>query len=379
MRRWRAFPGASVARDALFEIADVLSALGREVREIDVGEARARQASVAALSVMLSVTIAQWLHFDEVWWAGISGFMSTQATRPASIERGVLRVAGTVVGAAVALVMTGWLAYDHVACCLALALFAAVAVLGVTVSPHGHAWLFAGITANLVLLMSLNDPLSALDFAFYRTLEVTIGTVTAIMLSLVLSGEDPPDAAPPPPPGWSDLLGARWPAVLHAVQSGIAVAVLPLVWSWLELPSASQMSVTVAAVMAVPVLSLDTQQPGRLIARRALQRLTGCWLGGLAGLACLFLSPTAYLPWLLLLVAGVWIGTFVQGSRRGIGYVGTQGTVVFIITLVHGWGPPDSILPGIDRFIGITLGLAVLLTVSLLFWASDEHAAETSA
>ena len=35
-----------------------------------------------ALSTALSVVIALALHMDYVWWAGISGFMSMQATRP---------------------------------------------------------------------------------------------------------------------------------------------------------------------------------------------------------------------------------------------------------------------------------------------------------
>jgi hypothetical protein len=56
----------------------------------------------------------------------------------------------------------------------------------------------------------------------------------------------------------------------------------------------------------------------------------------------------------------------VQGSRRGVGYVGTQGAMVFISTLVQGSGPPTSILPGIDRFAGIGGGLLILLMVSLL-------------
>jgi uncharacterized membrane protein YccC len=375
MKRWHQVPGATAVRDELRQIGGLFCALGRDLSELGFDDPRARQSTIAAFSVMLSVTIAQWLHFDEVWWAGISGFISSQATRPASIERGVLRVAGTAVGAALTLAMIGWLAYDHVACCLVLGLSATVAVLGAMVSPHGYAWLFAGITANLVLLMSLNDPSAALGFAFYRTLEVTVGTLAAVLLSLALAADDPPSATAAPSPGWSDLLGVRWPAVLHAVRCGVAVAVLPLVWSWLELPSQSQMAVTVAAVMAVPVLSADPLHAGRIVARRAVQRVLGCGLGGAVGLACLYLSPGSYPPWLVMVLVGVWIGTFVQGSQRGVGYIGTQGTVVFIMTLIHGWGPPDSLMAGIDRFAGITLGLVILLIVSLLIWPSKETAA----
>ena len=59
----------------------------------------------------------------------------------------------------------------------------------------------------------------------------------------------------------------------------------------------------------------------------------------------------------------------VQIGKHGVGYVGTQAAFVFIVTLIQGAAPPDSILPGVDRFIGITGGLAILLIVSLLLVA----------
>ena len=52
-------------------------------------------------------------------------------------------------------------------------------------------------------------------------------------------------------------------------------------------------------------------------------------------------------------------------------YIGTQATVVFMMTLIQGSGPPSSIMPGIDRFVGITGGLAALLAVSLLLWPDE--------
>ncbi|HEY2112506.1 MAG TPA: hypothetical protein VGH25_12340, partial [Dongiaceae bacterium] len=49
-------------------------------------------------------------------------------------------------------------------------------------------------------------------------------------------------------------------------------------------------------------------------------------------------------------------------------YIGTQAALVLIMTLVQGWGPPDSILPGIARFGGMIAALGVLMVVSLIFW-----------
>ncbi|HLB97124.1 MAG TPA: hypothetical protein VJK90_05645, partial [Acetobacteraceae bacterium] len=172
--------------------------------------------------------------------------------------------------------------------------------------------------------------------------------------------------APSVAPGWSDLLGAQWPAMQHALRTGATVMLVPVVWNWLELPELSQTAITVAAVMAVPALSNDAAADQQKVTQRAMHRLLGCLLGGIAGLACLALSVDNFLPWLLMLTAGVWVGAHVQGSQRGIGYIGTQTAVVFIVTLVQDWGPPASIFPGVERLAGITGGLLILLLVSLL-------------
>jgi hypothetical protein len=41
---------------------------------------------------------------------------------------------------------------------------------------------------------------------------------------------------------------------------------------------------------------------------------------------------TEFPPWILLLAIAVWIGCYVQASRRGVCYVGTQAVVVLIMT-----------------------------------------------
>ena len=96
--------------------------------------------------------------------------------------------------------------------------------------------------------------------------------------------------------------------------------------------------------------------------------MMGCALGGAAALMLLAVPITHFAPWIVTLAAGVWVGTHIQASMRGVGYVGTQATLVYILILVQGWGPPASIMPGLDRFIAVACGLGTLLLVSLLWW-----------
>jgi uncharacterized membrane protein YccC len=164
-------------------IFGALRMVWQELLAIRLGGARARQSTMTALSTSLSVAAALTLHMDYVWWAALSGFMSMQATRPGSMHRALLRVGGTMVGAATGLISTPWLAYDHVAGSLFFFCVGTLGALGFMLSAYGYAWLFGAITVNLVVLSSLQNPLLALHFAFYRAAEVLIGSAIAWLVA----------------------------------------------------------------------------------------------------------------------------------------------------------------------------------------------------
>jgi uncharacterized membrane protein YccC len=354
--------------------AESLPPLWAEITGIRLRGDRARAATMTALSVVLATAIACAMALPDVWWAAISGFIACQATAPASLRRGVLRIAGTAAGAALAFFTAGWLAYDHVACCFALLVGGFIATLGLTVSRHGYAWLLCGITFGLVLMMSLADPGQVFFVATTRTIEVVVGTGTAILVATML-GTEAVVTHEPPAPGWHGLLDARWPAVLHAARAGIAVSTLPLVWSLFDLPDVTSMATTMASVMAIPVLADAPLDDERRIITRAVQRILGCVIGGSLGLLLVGLQLQDFAPWLAALFVSVWVFAWMQGSARGMSYVGVQAGMVLVMTLVQGEGPPASIMPGINRLTGITLGLTVLGVVSVLLQPAPKRAA----
>jgi uncharacterized membrane protein YccC len=345
------------------------AALLNELRELSLSGPRAKTCIITTLSVVISVVVALWLHLDNAWWAGISGFMVSQATSDASFRKGLLRIGGTVAGAAAAFFAMRWIAYNHFACYLFLLIFTMVGVLGFELKRNAYAWLLAAVTADMIVLMSLEQPLETLHAAVYRAAEVVIGTIVAMLLSFALADDGAGETAQAEPPGF---LGADRAALLHATRSGVSVMLIPIVWSWLELPmSGAQMGVTSIVVSAVPVLGTPPSILLSTVVTRALHRIVGCLIGGAAALFCLMIPLTDFLPWLLALAGGVWIATHIQSSARGVGYVGTQISLVFIMTLVQGFGPPLSVWPGAERFAGIMIGLVILLLVSLVLWPSE--------
>lgn len=358
-------------------IGQTLDGYWRELGELGEDPVRTRQGLVAACSVVLATVMALVLQVESPWWAAISGVMSLMSTGAGSLRRGLLRLTGTAAGAALGFVMARWLPYDHFALYLFLAATTMLGVIAMQVSPHGLAWLFLTITSSMVLLMSLNDPLQAVDVAFYRTFEVAIGVTSAIIVANLLQDwhADPPPTAP----GWRHLLGKQWPAVLHGARSAIAVVVVLLVWIMIDLPQVTEMAITIAVVMSAPVIADGGIGTRRAVAQRSLHRFMGCLLGGVVALACLALNVTSFPWWLAMIGASVWVGMHVQVGKHGVGYVGTQAAFVFVVTMIQGSKPPDSIMPGVDRFVGITGGLGILLIVSLLLWPSDAELAEEKA
>ncbi len=343
-----------------------------ELSDLSFAGPRARVSLIATLSVVISVVVALALRLDNAWWAGISGFIVSQATSAASFKKGAQRISGTALGALTAFIAMRWIAYDHVACYLFLLLFTTIGVLGYEVKRNAYAWLLSAVTADMIVLMSIEQPSETLHAAVYRTAEVAIGTIVAMLVAFALADAAPDDGPDPEPPGF---LGADSAALLHAARSGVSVMLIPIVWSWLELQmSGAQMGITAIVVSAVPALGAAPSILLSIVITRALHRIVGCLIGGVAALFCLMIPLTAFLPWVLALAGGVWIATHIQSSLRGVSYVGTQISVAFILTLVQGFGPPLSVWPGAERLAGVMIGLVTLLVVTLVLWPSEAKA-----
>jgi uncharacterized membrane protein YgaE (UPF0421/DUF939 family) len=339
--------------------------LRQELAEIEFYSARGRQSAMSSIAVVGAVITAMLLRLDAPWWAAISAFVSLQATTPSSIARGLLRIIGTAMGATLALALCPWLIEDAVAISLVLFAVSTLGVLGFLVSSHGYAWLLGAVTVNMVLLAALGDPNSTLSVACNRVAEVTVGTIAAVLISILFTPSETNSPTPAPRPGWSDLFGAQWPATQHALHAGLGVTLVPWVWNLLNLPSLSQTAVTVAAVMSVQSVSDDEALNRQQIMTRGMHRIFGCFVGGAAGVGALAASFENFLPWLATLAAGIWLCAHVKSSTRGIGYIGIQAGVVFIVMMIQQWGPPTGLAAGIERFVGITGGLLIIIAVSL--------------
>src|SRR5260370_3040507 len=240
----------------------IAGALHTEFRSFEACGPRGTAAVGAALSVSHAVLAALLLHSDERWWAAISAWMVTRSSLAVALSRGAMRLIGSAVGAAIAVIVIGLFVYDPLPFCLCLFALACAGLIGFATSRHGYAWLIGAITGDLVMLMALDQPQITFTIAVNRVAEVTIGTAAALLVTFLLPDDiavpSPAPTPPKPPPllFWTRRHAAEferwlreiWPLVLHACRGGPTVTFLPLLGNWLAPLGSSTLAVTPLAV-----------------------------------------------------------------------------------------------------------------------------------
>jgi uncharacterized membrane protein YccC len=175
---------------------DCRSGLAAEARKFSLYSQQARAAFGAALAVVAAVLVSDWLNLEQAYWAGISALVVSRTTYAASLAKGALRIVGTFFGCLLALILVGWCADNTFALlCLVFFFGSGVVIVASTRGKDVYAWFMCGFMVALVSISALNDPNGTFDFAFYRTFEITVGSVSAIVMSAIVNPASSSEAA----------------------------------------------------------------------------------------------------------------------------------------------------------------------------------------
>ena len=317
------------------------------------------------LSVALAIILGHLVGAKNISWAAFSGYMVMRGHVSESLRRGILRIAGTTGGAAIAVASFPVIGLSPFALSAALLLIGWCSLYASLTHKHAYAFLFIGLTFAMVVLEYPHSPSDLMGFASTRILEVFAGTAACVLVSTV-----------------STLtLRQRWPAVIqpnpaiagwhadaarHAAQGALAMALLPLIHEMWPLPQPGQAAVAIMAVMLVPVGRLGSS--GLVpVGRRMALRVLGCACGAaLAGVVLLIAQGSA-LTLIIGSLVGVMIGRHIENGSSPIAYGGTQFTLAVLVALV-----PDSYIApdpdaGLARLAGTVIGIVMLEPVLAAF------------
>lgn len=313
-------------------------------------------------SVALAIAVAHGLGATNIAWAAFAGYMVMRGHAAETVQRGLLRIAGTIAGAALALLVTPWAVPRWPLAALALLLIGTASLYAALTARRSYAWLFLGLTFAMVIVDQLEHPAAPLGgFIETRILETLAGTLACVAVSLA-SAVSLRRRWPATPIPASERLGWRPQALRHAAQGGVALALLVGLSRVVAVPALAQAAITIMAAMLVPVGGIG--RSGLLpVSRRLLHRGVGCGAGALLAALSLFAAHGRPMVLIAATLIGVAIGRHIENGAHSRRYVGTQFTLAVLVVLV-----PDSYAgAALERLAGIGVGMAVLVPV-LLAW-----------
>lgn len=319
-------------------------------------------------SVLLAILFAHLIGARMVSWAAFTAFVLMKGHIAETLLRSVLRIVGTVLGAGLALALVP-LAERSVPIAMACAaIVGAAGLYGALTARRSYAWLLFGLTFEMILLDKLANPeLDTAMFAYTRLLEVVAGTAACMIVSVAstwtVRRRWPPTSPASPP---ATRFGWHPAAARHSVQAGLALALLPLLYSLAGIPELAQAGVTIMAVMIVPVTGIGASGLSP-VNRKLVHRLLGCLAGGALAAAVLLLARGEPAILIAGTCLGIVIGRHVENGGSARTYVGLQFTLAILVVLVPDSYSDARIEPGLQRLMSIFVGMAILEPV-LIAW-----------
>lgn len=137
-----------------------------------------------SFSAWLAFTIATVIGIQNAFWAAMPIFVVAQATRGLTLERGIYRVLGTIIGAIAGFGILQFIDTPYLALSL-LAIWVGL-FAGITHLLHGvhsYAALLSGITAAVVIIPSMFQPEAYLELAIARVICTIIGVLVITIVA----------------------------------------------------------------------------------------------------------------------------------------------------------------------------------------------------
>jgi uncharacterized membrane protein YccC len=151
---------------------------------------RAREAIKTALAVTLAYGIALWLDWDKPYWAGFAVAMISLSTAGQSLNKGAMRMLGTLVGAVAALVFLAWFPQDRWGLAAVLSVYVGFLTYMVTGPRFSYFWFVATFVCLIVMVNAGSSSQDVFQAAVLRTLETGLGILVYALVSVLVWPQD---------------------------------------------------------------------------------------------------------------------------------------------------------------------------------------------
>lgn len=136
-----------------------------------------RAALRTAISALVAILIAFKFHLPNPYWSGMSVVIVTNLYTGSIIDKAMMRITGTILGAVLGFYIAGIVANSFFLYLLSCFLIIAVSVYYYYYSKHGYAYLLGALCAFIIISQIVIDPGNAFQVAIWRPVEIGIGVL----------------------------------------------------------------------------------------------------------------------------------------------------------------------------------------------------------
>lgn len=145
-----------------------------------------QEAFKLALSIMLFYWLALWMNWDLPKFGALAIVVVSLSTTGASMNKGMMRIAGTGLGALAGFVLLSWFSQSSTGMLLGVSLYLVTIGYFMQTSRQGDTWFNAGFIAVAVWSSSYMKVDTAFHFATARFMETAAGVIIFTLVSILL-------------------------------------------------------------------------------------------------------------------------------------------------------------------------------------------------
>ena len=138
-----------------------------------------RAALRTAIASLVAILIAFKFHLPSPYWSGMSVVIVSNLYTGSIIDKALMRITGTVIGAVLGFFLVGLVANSFLLYLSSCFLIIAVSVYFYYYSKYGYAYLLGALCAFIIISQVTINPQNAFNVAIWRPVEIAVGVIVA--------------------------------------------------------------------------------------------------------------------------------------------------------------------------------------------------------
>ncbi len=147
---------------------------------------RSKEAIKTALAMTIAYGISLWMDWDKAYWAGFAVAVTSLATTGQSLNKGAMRMLGTLVTTVVALIFIALFAQDRWLFMLFLSLYVGFCTYMMGGAKNQYFWHVCGFVCVVICMDAGPDSKEAFETAMLRAQETGLGILVYSLVSILI-------------------------------------------------------------------------------------------------------------------------------------------------------------------------------------------------